>query len=59
MTNAISIETLQKTQDGLQKNYLKAQKAMQDAQAEHAIHDAALEKFNNKYGRVLQMMNED
>lgn len=59
MTDAISVEALQKTQKSLYKKYLKAQKAMHDAQAEHAIHDAALEKFNNQYGRVLQMMNED
>ena len=59
MTDAISVDTLQKTQKSLYKNYLKAQKALHEAKAEDAIHDAALEKFNNKYGRVLQMMKED
>lgn len=59
MTDAISVKTLQKTQTGLQKKFEKAQTAMQDAQAVHATEKAALEKFNNKYGRVLQMMTED
>lgn len=59
MTDAISLLVLQKTQKVLQTKYEKAQKTMQDAQVIHAEKKAALGVFNEKYGRVLQMMNED
>ncbi len=59
MTDAISVTELMKQQDALQKDYEKATGALQNAQGKYAEKKAILCKFNDKYGRVIAMMNED
>jgi hypothetical protein len=59
MTNAISVATLIAGQDALHKEYEQAKSVLQEAQSLFAEKKSALVKFNNKYGRVIAMMNED
>jgi len=59
MTDAISVAQLVATQKKLQAAHDKAQGAMQDAQGKYGEKKAALCKFNDKYGRVIAMMEED
>ncbi len=59
MTKAVSVEDIVAQQAKLQANYEKAQGAMQDAQGKYKEEKAALCTFNDKYGRVIAMMNED
>jgi len=59
MTKAVSIEDIKAEQDVLNTVCQKAQQAMYDAKSDYAEKKNVLIKFNNKYGRVLQMMNED
>ena len=59
MTDAVSITKIQIEQDGLQAEFEQAQKILQDATVEYKEIKTRLVKFNNKYGRVLQMMKED
>jgi len=58
MTNNVSIKDIQAQKNNLQIEFEQAQKAMQDAQALYAEKKATLITFNDKYGRVLQMMKE-
>lgn len=58
-TPAISVEELQKQQTVLKIACLKAQEAMYVAKTVYADKKTVFAKFNNKYGRVLQMMKED
>lgn len=59
MTDAISVADLQKKQGELQETFEKSQKSLQDAKAGYDKAKAELVAFNNKFGRVLQMMRED
>lgn len=56
--NNTSIEELKDQKNNLQTEFEEAQKIMQDAQALYAEKKATLTTFNDKYGRVLQMMEE-
>lgn len=59
MTKAVSVKDIKKQQDALQKDYTVAQGAMQDALGKLAEKKTALVDFNNKYGRVIKLMEED
>lgn len=59
MTEAVSVKDLQKQQDTLYKGHAKAKAAFYRAQEALNASKAKLTVFNNKYGRVLQMMKED
>jgi len=59
MTDAVSIKDIQAQQDVLQKAYDAATIVFNDARAKHQEVKGELMVFNNKYGRVLQLMKED
>ncbi len=59
MTDAISIKDVQAEQDKLQKAFTKNKVAYYEAQKKLDASKAKLTKFNARYGRVLQMMNEE
>ena len=59
MTDAISIKDVQVDQAALQKVFLKDKAAYYSAQEKLNASKKKLTKFNDRYGRVLQMMNED
>jgi hypothetical protein len=59
MTDAVSIKTIKAKQDALQEEYNEASQAFYDAKGKLAEKKTALIEFNNKYGRVIAMMEED
>lgn len=59
MADAVSVKDLKAKQDVLRKRFEGAQSKLQDAQKEHYEAKAKLVEFNNKYGRVLRLMEED
>ncbi len=59
MTDALSIHTIKARQDALQEEYNVASQIFYDAQGKLHEKKAALCEFNNKYGRVIAMMEED
>lgn len=59
MAEAISVKNLQKQQDDLVEAHIKVKAAFYKAQEALNASKAKLTVFNNKYGRVLQMMKED
>ncbi len=59
MTDAVSIKTIKARQDALQEEYSVAAQAFYDAKGKLAEKKIALCSFNDKYGRVIAMMEED
>ena len=59
MTDAVSIKDIQAEQVVVQNAFLKAKVAYYSAQEKLNASKKKLTKFNDRYGRVLQMMNED
>jgi hypothetical protein len=59
MTDALSIDTIKARQDVLQEEYSVASQAFYDAKGKLHEKKAALCAFNDKYGRVIAMMEED
>lgn len=59
MSTPSSVAELHAKQTQLQKDYQKAKEVRQLATKLFAKKKAALIEFNNKYGRVIQMMSED
>ena len=59
MTDAISIKDVQAEQGVLKKAFTKNQVAFYEAQKKHNASKTKLTEFNDRYGRVLKMMNED
>ncbi len=59
MKNNISVKELKIQKDNLQEEFEEAQEIMQDAQTTYAEKKDTLITFNNKYGRILQMIEED
>lgn len=57
--DAVSVETIIAEQKKLTKKFQKAFDAMMEARKDYQEQKAVLNKFNNKYGRVIKMMNED
>lgn len=59
MTKAISVDDLIDEQKALLEDVEQTRQAMHEARAEHAKKKSVFMKFNDKYGRVIAMMNED
>ena len=59
MTDAVSIKTIKARQDVLQEEYSVASQAFYDAQGKLHEKKIALCSFNDKYGRVSAMREED
>lgn len=59
MTDAISIKEVQADQDKLVTAVTKDKVAFYAAQKKLNASSLKLNVFNSRYGRVLQMMNED
>lgn len=59
MMKPTSVKEMEQMQGTLQAAYDAALKSSQDAQEELKKAKFELVEFNNKYGRVLQMMRED
>lgn len=59
MTDAISVASIKAQQEALQATFEQAQARVQEAQSMYVEKKIALITFNNKYGRVIAMMNED
>lgn len=59
MPDKVTVDGLVAKQAELQAAYDEAHVISQDAKAECEKAAAELVEFNNKYGRVLQMMRED
>lgn len=57
--NNISVKELKMQKNNLQAEFEEAQEIMQDAQTMYAEKKDTLITFNNKYGRILQMIEED
>ncbi len=58
MNDTLSLDTLEVAQKALQEDYDKASQAMYAAKGKHAKKKDALVTFNNKYGRVIALMQE-
>jgi len=59
MTDAISIQQVRDEQKVLQAEFEEARQTVYDAKEKYTEAKAVLMKFNNKFGRVLEMMKED
>ena len=59
MTDAISVKNLQKQQDALKKAFTDSKVVFYKAQESLNSSKEKLGVFNDKYGRVLEMMKED
>ena len=59
MSDPQSVADMQKQQEKLQFEFNNAQKAIQNAVEEYKEVKAALVKFNDKYGRIIQIINEE
>lgn len=59
MTDAVSIEDIKAEQEVLQKAFTKNKVAYYEVQKKLNASKRKLSEFNDRYGRVLQMMNED
>ena len=59
MSDPQSVADMQKQQEKLQSEFNNAQKAMLDAVEEYKEVKATLVKFNDKYGRIIQILNEE
>ena len=55
----ITVEGMQKEQAQLRKVFDEARKAFEKSQVAYAKAKAALVGFNNKYGRVLEVLESD
>lgn len=59
MTKALSVKSIVVQQQKLQEEYNKASVAAQKARVTLVEKKSELVSFNNKYGRVIKLMNED
>jgi len=59
VTNATSVDDLRKERDELLAELDQSRERSQEAKEVHLEKKAAFYKFNDKYGRVLAMMDED
>lgn len=59
MTDAISVDSIIAEQKKLEKSFQKAFDSMMKERETYQKKKAVLNKFNNKYGRVIKMMTED
>ena len=59
MADEISVKDIKATQEKLQAEFEKIQADMYSARDRYNECKARLVAFNNKYGRILQIMSED
>lgn len=59
MTDAVSVKKIIVEQKKLTKDFQKALDALFEARETYTKKKIVLNKFNNKYGRVIKMMTED
>lgn len=59
MTKAVSLTDIQADKERLLKAFIKDKAAYYAAQKKLNASKVKLTKFNDRYGRVLQMMDED
>jgi len=59
MTKAISVQEVKEAQKVLQKVFAENKEAFYEAQEKLNTSKKKLSEFNDRYGRVLHMMNEE